>query len=149
MVRLTLEVPKLSALVANFYATDAEIQEGARAIVANAAEVLDEYWAALCPVDTGLMKSLRRVQFTESGLEFNAGWLDEDFAEAQKPFYPPFVEFGTRFMRAQPSLGPAFEQTAPLFEADMRDLIEAAAARKAGRARRAPRGGVRLSGTAR
>ncbi|QHJ83957.1 MAG: hypothetical protein [Caudoviricetes sp.] len=38
--------------------------------------------------------------------------------------YFPYLEYGTRFMAARPTLGPAFRIEAPLFEGDVKKLIE-------------------------
>lgn len=38
--------------------------------------------------------------------------------------YFPYLEYGTRFMRARPTLTPAFMSEAPLFKADIEKLIK-------------------------
>lgn len=38
--------------------------------------------------------------------------------------YFPYLEYGTRFMAARPTLGPAFRIEAPLFQGDVKKLIE-------------------------
>lgn len=37
--------------------------------------------------------------------------------------YFPYVEYGTRFMEAEPTLGPAFRQIAPMFKKDIEDIL--------------------------
>lgn len=38
--------------------------------------------------------------------------------------YFPYLEYGTRFMRARPTLGPAFRSEAPLFKEDIEKLVK-------------------------
>ena len=38
--------------------------------------------------------------------------------------YFPYLEYGTRFMVARPTLGPAFRAQVPLFKKDIKKLIE-------------------------
>ena len=38
--------------------------------------------------------------------------------------YAPYVELGTRFMEAQPYLGPAFNEQKEKFKKDMKKLVE-------------------------
>lgn len=37
--------------------------------------------------------------------------------------YFPYVEYGTRFMEAEPTLGPAFRRIAPMFKKDIEDIL--------------------------
>ncbi len=37
--------------------------------------------------------------------------------------YFPYVEYGTRFMEAEPTLGPAFSRIAPMFKKDIEDIL--------------------------
>lgn len=36
----------------------------------------------------------------------------------------PYVEYGTRFMEAEPFVNPAFEKQAPIFIKDIEDLVK-------------------------
>ena len=38
--------------------------------------------------------------------------------------YSPYVEYGTRFMRAEPAIRPAFEEQVPIFKQDMEALVK-------------------------
>ena len=69
----------------------------------------------LVPVDTG---NLRRM----TGIEFeNEGMTGRVQAATN---YASYVEYGTRFMDAQPFIRPAFHKQKPQFEADMRRLMK-------------------------
>lgn len=51
---------------------------------------------------------------------------DDGFTYAEGPttHYAPYVEFGTRFMDAQPFVRPAFKQQVPMFKSDMKKLVK-------------------------
>lgn len=38
--------------------------------------------------------------------------------------YSPYVEYGTRFMTAEPAVRPAFEEQVPIFKRDMEQLVK-------------------------
>lgn len=67
-----------------------------------------------CAVDTGALRNSIVVDFYEEG---HAAEI-----EARMP-YAPFVEFGTRFQRAQPYMIPAFQKERPRFEQAIRDAL--------------------------
>lgn len=46
------------------------------------------------------------------------------YAEGPTTHYAPYVEFGTRFMDAQPFVRPAFKQQVPIFKSDMKKLVK-------------------------
>ena len=46
------------------------------------------------------------------------------YAEGPTTHYAPYVEFGTRFMDAQPFVRPAFKQQVPMFKSDMKKLVK-------------------------
>lgn len=51
---------------------------------------------------------------------------DDGFTYVEGPTteYAPYVEFGTRFMDAQPFVRPAFKQQVPMFKSDMKKLVK-------------------------
>ena len=65
------------------------------------------------PVDTGNLKRSIGLVMRDGGLTAEV----EPTAE-----YAPYVEFGTRFMNAQPYLKPAFEEQKEKFKKDMDKL---------------------------
>jgi HK97 gp10 family phage protein len=78
------------------------------------------------PVDTGTLKRSISVAVAQT---LDSGSLYADIGT--DVFYAPFQEFGTRFMRAQPYLRPAFDEKKGEAQNVIRDaikqLIEAAA----------------------
>lgn len=67
------------------------------------------------PVDTGTLKRSIGLEITASGMT----------AEVEpKAEYGPYVELGTRFMKAQPYLKPAFNEQKGKFEKDMQKLVK-------------------------
>ena len=66
------------------------------------------------PVDTGALKRSIALNMRDIGMTAEV----EPTAE-----YAPYVEFGTRFMNAQPYLKPAFEEQKEQFKKDMDKLV--------------------------
>lgn len=89
--------------------------------VADAADRITQRTIDLCPKDTFYMSEHVRTTFSESGYVFTVGWDARDFIGTTdekghlRAFYPFFVEFGTRHMRAQPSLSIAYAEEKPRF----------------------------------
>lgn len=67
------------------------------------------------PVDTGTLKRSIGIEITDGGMTAEV----EPTAE-----YSAYVELGTRFMEAQPYLGPAFNEQKEKFKKDMKKLVE-------------------------
>lgn len=66
------------------------------------------------PVDTGFLRRSIVFQLATMGFEARV------FATAE---YAPYLEWGTRFMSAQPFMGPAFRVQKVKFEKDMQRLV--------------------------
>ena len=67
------------------------------------------------PVDTGTLKRSIMLDISYSGLTATV----EPTAH-----YAPYVEYGTRFMNAQPYVRPSFNAQAALFKADLNKLVK-------------------------
>ena len=63
---------------------------------------------------TGTTKRSVTLDITDGGFTAEAGPTTE---------YAPYVEYGTRFMDAQPFVRPALEEQLPEFESDMKKLV--------------------------
>lgn len=70
------------------------------------------------PVDTGRLRNSIAHEIHEGGLNAEIG---------SNVDYAPFVEFGTRRMRAQPYLFPAFEEERPKYMDRLRRALSKAA----------------------
>ena len=66
------------------------------------------------PVDTGHLK--RSI-----GLEIKDGGMTAEVEPTAE--YAPYVEYGTRFLSAQPYLKPAYNEQKRKFEQDMKKLV--------------------------
>lgn len=66
------------------------------------------------PIDTGNLRQKITLEITDGGKTAEV----ESTAE-----YGAYVELGTRFMKAQPYLKPAFEEQKEKFKADMKELV--------------------------
>lgn len=67
------------------------------------------------PIDTGTLKRSVGIDITDSGMTATV----EPTAE-----YSAYVEYGTRFMKAQPYMKPTLEEQEKLFKADMQKLVK-------------------------
>ena len=56
-----------------------------------------------------------------AGVEISDGGMTATVAPSTKYF--PYLEYGTRFMDARPTLQPAFKMVGPMFVKDMKDLF--------------------------
>ena len=63
---------------------------------------------------TGTTKRSVTLDITDGGFTAEAGPTTE---------YAPYVEYGTRFMDAQPFVRPALEEQLPEFKSDMKKLV--------------------------
>ena len=98
-----------------------ELNENIEKILDDAAQkALDEALSKV-PVRTGLLKSsifLKKIN--EKTFELSAG--GGKYKERGKPYYAPFVEFGTRKMAPRPYMLPAWEQAKKIIESCIKSL---------------------------
>lgn len=125
-MKLTFAVKNRSAVVANLRAADARLQAAVRREVKTSGEFTKELTQFLSPVRTGFMRDHVRTEYSADGLVYETGWDAEDFPKA---LYPVFVELGTRFMAAQPSLGPAHAYASEIFKRNLAAALKRAASR--------------------
>lgn len=138
---LTLKVPGLKLTAVRFYSADKPVLREAKALTKEMGEFCRELTSFLAPFDTGRMSRLVRTVYTADGLGFETGWSAADFAAEGEPFYPPFQEFGTSRMAAQPSLYPAFRETERAYRPKMKSLYARALARSLASAFEPTKGG--------
>lgn len=67
------------------------------------------------PVDTGNLKRSIGLEIVDGGLSAEIGAMAD---------YAPYVEWGTRFMKAQPFIEPALEEVKSKFKSDMQKLVK-------------------------
>lgn len=94
---------------------DSALQQEVQRFLAEWADAVKAEAEKLVPVRTGYLRSTIFAKVKE--------WVVEVGAEAT---YATAVEFGTRYMKAQPYLSPALEQYLPALEKVILDAIEAA-----------------------
>lgn len=129
-MRMTLSTRNLKGVVANLFAADRRAQRAITQLVRRYGVATHDLARALCPVDTGFMRSQLRLRMTEQGYGYEVGWDASDFDAAGLPFYPLFVEFGTSRMAARPSLFPAEQAIRPQFTAALRRAVREAVERR-------------------
>jgi HK97 gp10 family phage protein len=129
-LRLELSQKNVAGVIARIYSSDRACQNAVREATQDAGEFCRELTALYAPKDTGRMARLVRTTYDPEGFSFETGWSAVDFADEGEPFYPPFQEFGTRFMPAQPSLYPAYKETQPYYIEQIRAAIREAVSRQ-------------------
>lgn len=130
----SVTVRNVDALKANLARVQKNAKKAILDAVGTAAAKIHTRTVDLCPKDTFFMSEHVRTDFSPGGYTFTTGWQATDFIGTTdatgKPrsFYPFFVEFGTRRMRARPSLSIAYAEELPRFQrslaAAMRNAYE-------------------------
>jgi hypothetical protein len=128
--RFEVSLTDRSGRVQNLYAVGEDITRAMQQAMQVMGAETYEIAYALTPKDTWFMADHLRLDFSPNYQVFELGWSADDFFDADLPFYPPYVVFGTRFMAGQDPLTPAHEMTKPEYEATMRELVNAAMLRR-------------------
>lgn len=123
-----LGVKGLEGLVANFYAADIDCQLALETATRRAGDEIFGLAYMFCPVDTGFMQEHLKLLLTR--FTFEIGWDATDFFDAGHPFYPEWVEFGTRFMPGQYVLTRAYDEGYPKYVADVSQGVHDALERR-------------------
>lgn len=138
-LRLTAEwnvdvkTTNLDSVVSNINSIRGKMRQAAKDAVGRSAARLQSRVIDICPKDTFYMSENVRADFSQSGLTYDVGWDARDFLgtldEKHHPrsFYPFYVEFGTRKMRARYPLTRATREEEPLFYAELSRAIGRAA----------------------
>jgi HK97 gp10 family phage protein len=93
---------------------NANLDDVKKAVKLNTAEMQKEA-EFQAPVDTGFME--RSIQFSID----HTGLAGRVKSQAE---YSGYVEYGTRFMSAQPFIYPAFQKQKKIFKKDLKRLVE-------------------------
>jgi HK97 gp10 family phage protein len=129
-VRLDLSQKNVAGVIARIYSADTRCTAAMRRTARRAGAFCQELTQALAPKDTAFMAEHVRTEYTPEGFGFETGWLAQDYLDAGLPFYPPYQEFGTRFMPPQPSLYPAYKATQEFYLEEVRKNIRDAITRE-------------------
>lgn len=105
----------LNRMMSDFQRAESSIDKKVKQEVKRATAETTRLAQHHAPVDTGYLKRSIIMEL------LNNGFIGYICANAH---YAPYQEFGTRFMAAQPFMGPAVKKTRPEFMADMKKLLE-------------------------
>lgn len=108
-----------------------------RKCVQRAGERVYQMAANLTPIDTGYMVDHLRLSFHREGFSYHLGWYAEDFVGTERihgfsqtprprPFYVPYVVFGTSRHSGVNPLTPAQESDKQQFDQECQDAYWAA-----------------------
>lgn len=67
------------------------------------------------PYSSGNTAGTVNTVITDDGMTANVGPTTD---------YSPYVEYGTRFMKAEPAVRPAWEEQVPIFKRDMEAIVK-------------------------
>lgn len=122
----------LNGLAANFYAKNKNAAKYVKDVVGRNAALIQTRTIDLCPKDTFYMSEHVRADFSKDGYNVVIGWDAKDFLGTldekghARAFYPPYVEFGTRHMMAQPSLSIAYQEQIPIYRQELNAALRRA-----------------------
>lgn len=113
MARRNVSLKGLSELTMKLK-SNANLKDVKQIVKQNTAE-LTQGAQRKAPVDTTFLRRSITMQISDGG-----------FTGSVKPTaeYAPYVEYGTRFMSAQPFMRPAFNKQKAQFKSDMDKLVE-------------------------
>lgn len=115
----------------------ASLNEFGRSVTRDIKKLVKQHGAAtkglislFAPVDTRFMQTHAETRYTKDGLGYESGYYADTFEAEGQRFYPPYQEFGTSKHGAQPSVAPAYEEEAPVFQASVAQVLRNAAERQ-------------------
>ena len=90
-------------------------KEAVKTVIKKNGSRLQQSAQGKAPVDTGTLKRSITLEITDAGMT----------AESEATVhYAGYVEYGTRFMNAQPYMRPALEEVGKKFKSDMSKLVK-------------------------
>lgn len=113
--RVVARVEGASGLINKIKLLVPKVRQAAQDAVALTALQVESTAKELAPVDTGRLRASIGITFAADRLSAEVGSNVE---------YAIFIEAGTRYMAAQPFLGPAFEQHRAAFLANMKQALK-------------------------
>lgn len=130
-----VSVRNADGLIANLQQVYSRVRREIKVVVGDSASRIEQRTIDLCPKRSFYMSEHVRTKFSKTGYTYTVGWTADDFigttdATGQpRSFYPFFIEFGTRRMRARPSLSIAYKEEEPRFKAGISKALSEAYAR--------------------
>lgn len=118
---LKINISGVDQTIAEFSALDLNAVKNVDAEIEASAKRIKDTASANAPADSGQLK--RKIYIRRNKKE---GSATVTYMGKLKAFWGVFVEFGTRFQAAQPFLGPAGSQEAPIFERNIKKALEEA-----------------------
>lgn len=100
----------------NTFAGEAVLEESRKVVKRNGSQ-LEQHAKRIVPVDTGMLKRSINGVLSDGGLTSTVEPSTD---------YQAYVEYGTRFMDAQPYMRPSFYKQEEIFKKDMDRVIEKA-----------------------
>lgn len=113
-VDVDLEMKGIEKAIKNIKGYEFRKVKSIRKSVAETAIKIETQATAAAPVDTGNLKNSINTQYYQNGLTAEIGTPVE---------YGPYVEFGTRHMKAQPYLLPAYDRNVKSFKDEIKKII--------------------------
>jgi len=125
MPRLSMVVTQRGGLAANFQANTRAVQRATKQAVRETGVEHHTDLYVHAPRRTGFLASQTRLEFSDGGYTYTAGYYDEDFAAAGLASYFRYVRHGTRFMAANPWFDNADARARAAFKPRLRAALRA------------------------
>lgn len=116
---MPIELSGMDELLARLARTNTNVEAAKRKALMAGAEIIRKEIEARAPVDTGFLKA--RIVISEK-----AGVSYVDVGPSEAVYYAKMLEFGTKKMKAQPFIEPAFLDRRRESITAMRDVIRGA-----------------------
>lgn len=113
MAGIRIQLDGLSTLVQGLKERE-EDKSAIRTVVQMNGARLQQQAQEIVPVRTGTLKRSITLTMEDGGMTANI---------TPTAYYGAYVELGTRFMRAEPYLRPAFDSVAPQFISDLKKVM--------------------------
>ena len=98
---ITVKITGQEKLISDIRKASADVQDDARKVLNEQAEIIRDDAKSRAPVDSGTLQKSIKASKTKKSLNASVS------AGGGDAYYAPFVEFGTRSMDARPFLYPA------------------------------------------
>lgn len=115
-----------AGIIANLYRFDRAAEREIIALNKRMMQRTKQIAEVIVPFDTGRMQESLTAELSAQGFTFTVKYDKAIFDRDGEPYYPYFVELGTRQHAAQPTLLPAYEVASAEYRPELRKALQRA-----------------------